>query len=303
MRRAIPRLVFGLVLAVVSWAGAAHAALQPGDRIIDVGGGVQIHVVVAGSPGARAPLVLIPGWTMTTDIWREQIAEFSRDRQVIALDPRSQGASTKTAVGDTPEQRAADLEAVLTKLDLHGLVLVGWSQGGQDVAAYVGKVGTARLKGIVIVDTAVSAGAAAIGKAPDGAAETFGRMAIYAEQPRAYLAGMMRFIISRPLPAAEMDRIVAASTQTPPAIGTAMLVADEFGVDRTPTLAKFDRPTLVIAAATSDELDAQKAMAARMPQGRIEIVAGAAHAVFIDQPERFDALLRAFLAQVDKTPG
>ena len=301
MHPSIPRLALGLILALTSWASTVQAAVPPGDRSIDVGGGVQIHVVVAGAPSARAPMVLIPGWTMTTDIWREQIAAFSGDRQVIALDPRSQGASTKTAVGDTPEQRAADLEAVLTRLDVHGLVLVGWSQGGQDVAAYVGKVGTARLKGIVIVDTAVSAGAAAIGAAPVGAAETFGRLAIYAEQPRAYLAGMMGFIISRPLPPAEMDRIVTASTQTPPAIGTAMLVADEFGVDRTPTLARFDRPTLVIAAATSGELDAQKAMAARMPQGRIEVVANAAHAVFIDQPERFDALLRGFLAEVDKS--
>ncbi len=296
-----PAFWFVLVLALDALASGARAAAV--DRTVEVGGGVQIHVVVAGAPSSRAPLVLIPGWTMTTEIWREQIAAFSVDRQVIALDPRSQGASTKTAVGDTPEQRAADLEAVLAKLDLHDLVLVGWSQGGQDVAAYVGRFGTARLKGIVIVDTAVSTGAAAIAKAPDAAAGTFGRMAIYAEQPRAYLAGMMRFIISRPLPAAEMDRIVAASTATPPAIGTAMLVADEFGVDRTPTLAKFDRPTLVIAAATSDELDAQKAMAARIPQGRIEVVAGAAHAVFIDQPERFDALLRGFLAQVETKPA
>ena len=34
-----------------------------------------------------------------------------------------------------------------------------------------------------------------------------------------------------------------------------------------------------------------------------EVVQGAAHAVFIDQPERFDGLLRDFLAAADKTPG
>ena len=283
--------------------GFTTRAATPRDLMVDVGGGVQIHVVTAGEKTARAPLVLIPGWSMTTDIWREQIAAFSGDRQVISLDPRSQGASTKTAVGDTPEQRAADLEAVMRSLDLHQLVLVGWSQGGQDVAAYVGQFGTARLKGIIIVDTAVSTGATGIAQAPAETAAAFQRFALYAEQPKVYLNGMMHAIISRPLPAAEMDRIVAASTQTPQAIGTAMLVADMFGIDRTPTLAKFDKPTLVIAAGTSPELDAQKAMAARLPQGRIEVVQGAAHAVFIDQPERFDGLLRDVLAAADKAPG
>ena len=282
---------------------AAQAAAAPRELMVDVGGGVQIHVVTSGERTAHAPLVLIPGWTMTTDIWREQIAAFSGDRQVISLDPRSQGASTKTAVGDTPEQRAADLEAVMRSLDLHDLVLVGWSQGGQDVAAYVGQYGSARLKGVVIVDTAVSVGAGGIVEAPKEAAASFQRFALYAAQPEAYLNGMMRAIISRPLPAAELDRIVAASTQTPPAIGTAMLVADMFGIDRTPTPARFDKPTLVIASGTSSELNAQKAMAARLPQGRIEVVDGAAHAVFIDQPERFDGLLRDFLASVDRTPG
>ena len=37
-------------------------------------------------------------------------------------------------------------------------------------------------------------------------------------------------------------------------------------------------------------------MAAKLPNARFEAVEGAAHAVFIDQPERFDALLEAFLS-------
>jgi len=39
-------------------------------------------------------------------------------------------------------------------------------------------------------------------------------------------------------------------------------------------------------------------MAATLPHGRLEVVQDAAHAVFIDQPERFHALLEAFLKEV-----
>jgi pimeloyl-ACP methyl ester carboxylesterase len=285
----------GLLALLLLGSACAHAESAPQDRMIDVAPGVQIHVTSVGAPTAKPPLVLIPGWSATADIWRGQVEAFSSDRQVVALDPRSQGASTKTAHGDTPEQRAQDLEAVLAALDLKGAVLVGWSQGAQDVAAYVGRYGTGRLKGAVLVDTAISPGAAGIANQPEAAAQQFRLLSIYATHPHEYLDGMFHAIIGKALPQAEIDRLVAAAELTPPAIGVAQLVADMFGVDRTATLAKFDRPTLVIASSSSSELDAQKAMAARLPQGRFVAIEGAQHAVFVDQPERFDALLRDFV--------
>ena len=40
-------------------------------------------------------------------------------------------------------------------------------------------------------------------------------------------------------------------------------------------------------------------MASTLPQGRIEVMEDAGHAVFVDQPEQFDRLLVAFLSQID----
>ena len=65
-------------------------------------------------------------------------------------------------------------------------------------------------------------------------------------------------------------------------------------------LAKIDRPALVIASSASRELDAQKAMASRLTCGAIEVIDGAGHAVFVDQPERFDEVLSAFLRRLDE---
>jgi pimeloyl-ACP methyl ester carboxylesterase len=78
---------------------------------------------------------------------------------VIAIDPRSQGNLTKTDEGDTSEQRARDYRLLLTSLHLEPVILVGWSQGVQDVAAYVDQYGTTGVKAVVLVDSTISGGA------------------------------------------------------------------------------------------------------------------------------------------------
>lgn len=293
IRQTLRSLSVLLVSSLLSQMTAA--ATRHHDTMIDVAPGVRIHAIEAGSDRGNAALVLIPGWRLTASIWHEQIDTFARDRRVIAIDPRSQGQSTKTADGDTPEQRARDLNKVLDHFALENIVLVGWSQGVQDVAAFVDQFGTHRLKGIVLVDSTVSGGAAAIAKNPQSAAKELQLLPIYADDPKAYTQGMMHAIIQRPLDPRAFDQLVADGLQTPTAIGAAMLVSDMFGTDRTPALAKFDRPTLVIASAASRELDAQKDLAAKLPQGHFEIIEKAGHAVFVDQPQQFDKVLGQFI--------
>jgi len=77
-----------------------------------------------------------------------------------------------------------------------------------------------------------------------------------------------------------------------------MLVADLFGKDRTSAIGKFRVPTLVIASARSEELAEQQELASKLPQGRVEVVDQSAHAVFIDRPDRFEAILRDFVNRV-----
>ena len=111
----------------------------------------------------------------------------------------------------------------------------------------------------------------------------------------------MDAIISKPQPDGTIDGLIATGMKTPPSIGTGMLVADLFGVNRTAALKKIDCPTLVIACAKSDELARQQAGASQISHARFEKVEDAAHAVFLDQPERFDELLEKFVK--DLTTG
>jgi pimeloyl-ACP methyl ester carboxylesterase len=121
---------------------------------------------------------------------------------------------------------------------------------------------------------------------------------VYQAHQREYLGGMMRAIISKPPSDAVIEGLVSTGMKTPADIGVAMLVADMFGVNRTSALQKIDCPTLIIASAKSDELARQQTAANQIPHARFEKVDDAAHAVFVDQPDRFDELVKSFLAKL-----
>ena len=99
------------------------------DATVTLSDGTRIHLLEAGQPGAAPAIVFIPGWTLPAFLWKDQMRRFSSDRLVIAIDPRSQGDSTKTETGNTPEQRARDLREILANRHITSAVLVGWSQG------------------------------------------------------------------------------------------------------------------------------------------------------------------------------
>ena len=58
-------------------------------------GDIRMHYLESGS-GDRT-LVFVPGLTMTAGVWQEQFPYFAaRGFRVIAIDPRSHGATSKT---------------------------------------------------------------------------------------------------------------------------------------------------------------------------------------------------------------
>jgi non-heme chloroperoxidase len=288
----------GFVIAAGVVFVHADSAPELREQKVDIGGNVSLRVIEAGKPDARPVLVFIPGWSTGADIWRRQIETFAKTNRAVAFDPRSEGESTKTTSGNTPETRAQDLHALLDRLGVRRPVLIGWSQGVQDVAAYVEQYGTKNLAGIVLVDAAISDGADGMVARSQETAEQFKMFAVYQAHQKEYLAGMMRAIISKPQSDVVIERLVSTGMKTPSDIGVGMLVADMFGVNRTPALKKIECPTLIIASTKSFELPRQQAAANQIPHARFEKIDDAAHAVFVDQPDRFDELLKNFLASL-----
>jgi microsomal epoxide hydrolase len=257
--------------------------------------GIRIHYLQSGNRKSPNALVLIPGWRLPAYLWTGQLIVLSDTNRVIAIDPRSQSQSTKTTEGNTPEIRAKDLHDVLRKLDVTRAVLVGWSQGAQDVAAYVQYFGTESLAGVIFVDSPVSIGPKEIEQHKQFSTIVLSNLSNYVNDPTEFSRRMVQSMFKQPHPELDMDKIVDSSLQTPPDIGAFMLVMDIFGADRQTALAKLAKPALVVASADSPLLEYQKEMASVIPGAQFLIIEGAGHAVFVDQPEKFDTAVRAFL--------
>jgi non-heme chloroperoxidase len=226
------------------------------------------------------------------------LRNFGATERVIAVDPRSQGPSTKTMDGNTPENRAKDMRDVLGQLKVTRPVLVGWSQGAQDVAAYVQQFGNDSVAGVILVDSPVSADPAEVDLRPTFSKIILTTTTTYANHPKEFSEGMVRSLFKKPHSDRNIPEIVTSTLQTPVDVGIAMLVADIFGTDRRSALANLDKPALVIASASSPLLDALKEMAASIRGSKFLALEGTGHAVFVDEPEKFDDAVRQFLKTV-----
>jgi non-heme chloroperoxidase len=104
--------------------------------------------------GSGSPVVLIHGWPLNGDAWEKQTAALlAAGHRVITYDRRGFGRSSKPGVGYNYDTFAADLDALLSALDLTGVSLVGHSMGTGEITRYIGKYGTRRLRKAVLIGT------------------------------------------------------------------------------------------------------------------------------------------------------
>ena len=256
---------------------------------------VRIHYLDAGPHSDSAVLLFIPGWRFSGNIWEPQIDYFSATRRVIAIDPRSQGESTKTTEGDTPEVRAQDLADLIGQLGLSRVVLVGWSQGVQDVAAYIDQFGLGKAAGIVFVDATVSAGTQQIQLHPKFSQQLLGMVAALAANPQEFSQTLVAQMFKKPHEPSLVKQLVADSLKTPTSTAISMFITDEFTVDRRSVLEKITKPTLIISEADTALPDARSEMHARIAKSRQVLMEGVGHALFLDDPKKFNETLDDFL--------
>jgi microsomal epoxide hydrolase len=253
--------------------------------------GVRIHYLEdhPKTPGPhRPPLLFIPGWTMPAEIWQQQLVHFSKTRRVVAMDPRSQGLSSQTAEGNYPEARARDIKAVVDRLRLAPVVLVGWSMAVAELAAYVDQFGCDDLAALVLVDGMLGGS-----KDPQTALGILNFAGSVERERKKATSAFVRSMFRTPQSEDYLDRLIQASLRTPTDTAIALQVGMLTG-DREPGLAKIVRPSLIIGAESPysgryDELHK------RIAGSRLEIFQNVGHALFVDDAERFNAILEDFL--------
>jgi non-heme chloroperoxidase len=102
--------------------------------------------------GSGSPVVLIHGFPLSGRAWeRQERALIALGHRVITYDRRGFGKSSQPAAGYDYDTFAADLDKFLTALDLRDIDLAGHSMGGGEIARYLGKYGSQRVRRAVIV--------------------------------------------------------------------------------------------------------------------------------------------------------
>src|ERR671920_1676727 len=104
--------------------------------------------------GSGPAVVLSSGWPFDSRSWEPQLHPLlAAGYRVITYDRRGFGRSSRPTVGYDFDSLAADLDAVLTELDLRDAVVVGFSLGTGELVRYVGRHGTDRMRAAVIIET------------------------------------------------------------------------------------------------------------------------------------------------------
>jgi non-heme chloroperoxidase len=156
-----------LALATSSQAGAAQSVnlqsdanvvgrnvgIEKTSSYITTADGVQLYYKDWG-PRNGSVVVFSHGWPLDSDSWESQMIFLaSKGYRVVAHDRRGHGRSSQPWEGNDMDHYADDLATVIDTLDLKDVTLVGFSTGGGEVARYIGRHGTSRVKKAVLVSS------------------------------------------------------------------------------------------------------------------------------------------------------
>ena len=104
--------------------------------------------------GSGPVVMLLSGWPLDSRSWEPQTQVLlEAGYRVILYDRRGFGRSSRPTEGYDFDTLAADLDMLLTTLDLRDVTLIGFSLGTGEVARYIGKYGTARLRSCVFIES------------------------------------------------------------------------------------------------------------------------------------------------------
>ena len=102
--------------------------------------------------GHGQPVVLIHGWPLSHSSWEAQIPTIvNAGFRCIAYDRRGFGKSDAPWDGYDYTSLTSDLDALITQLDLHNVVLVGFSMGGGEVVRYLTEYGAGRISKVALI--------------------------------------------------------------------------------------------------------------------------------------------------------
>jgi non-heme chloroperoxidase len=261
--------------------------------------------------GAGPVVTFSHGWPLNADAWEGQMLFLAQNGfRVIAHDRRGHGRSTQTSGGNDMDTYADDLATLIETLDLRDITMVGHSTGGGEVAHYIGRHGTDRVAGAVLI-SAVPPGMVQSAENPEGIPlEVFDglRASLAKDRAQFYRDFSIQFYgTNRPgakVPQAVLDQFWALCMRT--GLKNSYECVKAFSeTDFAKDLKKFDVPTLVLHGEDDQivPIDLSGRKTVRMVKGaRSVFFPGAPHAITETHQDEVNAELLKFLRSLSGAP-
>lgn len=259
-------------------------------------GSARIFGVHAGS---GPTVVLLHAGVADLRMWGDQIAALQEQFHVVAYDRREFG---RTDSPDEPFLHIDDLAEILAHFDVGSAILVGCSQGGR-VAIDFALARPERVTALILVSTAITgapaspvpAGAQELSDALDAAEEAGDLERVNAIEAHLWLDGPLseEGRVSGPLRDLFLD-------MNGNALRKPEIPKEEFPPAAYGRVAELAMPVLLVSGDLDFDYvrDRHAYLARTIPNARAVEIPGTAHLPSLEQPERFNRHLLAFLETV-----
>ena len=266
-----------------------------GGKYVEVEPGVELFVQDVGNGD---PIVFIPGWTFTTEVFSKQVEHFKKTNRVLVIDPRSHGKSSITMHGNDYVTHGLDLAKIIGVLGLKDFTLLGWSFGCLTIWEYIRQQGTKNIKSAVFVDLSPKPLSNDHKKDwVEGPLDEIAAAYTYLrnrKKQREFIAAYATDVmVQRQLSQSELNWLVEQSMNTPHFIAANLFSAGMFSDYREEAKkASESFPTLTVIAEHWADI-AENYTKQLTPATSTEVLGG--HLMFWEQDQKFNQILEEFL--------
>jgi pimeloyl-ACP methyl ester carboxylesterase len=253
--------------------------------------GVPIKYEVRGK-GAPA-LVFIHGWSCDRSYWSAQLPYFARNHLVVAIDLAGHGESGLDRKEWTMGSFGEDIVAVVRKLDLGQIVLIGHSMGGPAIIEAARRLPEGVI-GLVVADFFQDFERKYSQEFVDGWIGSLGPD--YAAAVKKFVA---EALFTRRSDAALVERISQDMSSAPQAVGIGAIRAEfDFLNDLTRIVKEVEAPITCI----NSDVEPTKAEVNRRyaPRFQAKIMSGVGHFNMMEAPDVFNALLEETVKEYER---
>lgn len=259
--------------------------------------GAVIHCLVSGPKNSTlSPVLFVPGYLMPGDIFEFQIRHFQKNRRVVAMDPRSQGNSSRVSFGHYPARRARDIKAVIEQLQLTNVVLVGWSLAASEVLSLCDQSLAQSVRALVLIDGDLSYSVSNEESAGEIAFLKYVASSMRANRMPA-LQAFVQGMYGKPPPQEHLERVVKAVQPTAEDTGLALLVG-RLGFQA--HLDQISLPALIVLSGKNPKREKIALEAKQLKSPEVHVFEKAGHALFVDEADKFNSLLEGFLEKSEQ---